>query len=205
MKGVNTPSVPSNIPSVNPIDDSLISFMQQFAPAKSAKTSADAALMKLSRVTTDNYQNSYLWENRKYLLYGSAPYNKYLNMKSIVDSYTPYKSAYDSGITQYNTSVKPTIDTYNNEVSAYKAVVDPYKDQVAAYNQERETRAADYNKYAIDPALVSKEHNASTGEQLGASDLYSDHLHTMMLDKVSAANFEPEQDQVSSMFVGGKK
>jgi hypothetical protein len=201
MEGVSVPTAPTNVPTVTPLTAEQQSQIDAWGSDFTGfATRYMNSAPKGIHYTLDSAKRALSTGGTSYAYAQNAVKNKWSAKDEIWGQYLVTQDYL--GKKNANQAIT---SAYNNEVSAYKAVVDPYKDQVAAYNQERETRAADYNKYAIDPALVSKEHNASTGEQLGASDLYSDQLHTMMLDKVSAANFEPEQDQVSSMFVGGKK
>ena len=213
MQGLTPPTAPTNAPTVNPLDESIKTLMQSFGPAKGALTGI------LNQIGTQYESN--IVNNTPYQTYSHSmrvqggslfdPYYYYVPIyvqdpavNAARTAFDPYRSTYTSKLPEYQAAA-PTIDTYNQEVAAYKGVVDPYKAEVNAYNTERESRAANYNVSSLSPNLVRKERVATEGEQLGATDLYSDQLHNLMLDKVSAANYDPAQDQVSALFAGSTK
>ena len=206
---LQAPTVPTNIPKVTPIDTNAInSFMSTFVPAKSMRTS-------LVNQMTSNFgqfdwgswldqrltgqQSPYDWD--EYPM-GSEQGRAWEALKYTVQpAYDPYRSIYNTGNPQYNNTYKPQIDTYNQEVAAYKSVVDPFKAQLDAYNTEAQRRIRDANVGLVNPSRVDKRAAETSGDILAESALYSENLHNLMIDRVSA---QPQIDEMSALFSKGK-
>lgn len=195
---LQTPTVPENIPKVNPVDtDAISGFMSTFGPAKSAREQLGAQLaaalktslpVAYTRLDTNFRPSTVRFADEQYLV-------------DIQNKYDPYRSVYNTGNTQYESTYKPQIDTYNQEVSAYKDVVDPFKAELDAYNTEATRRTGEYNTALVNPNRVDKKRSETTGDVLADSDLYSENLHNMMIDRISA---QPVIDEMSSLFSSAK-
>lgn len=221
------PKIPTaeELPKVNPIDtESVNSFMQVFGPASSARTSAiNAAVSQYgsyysgwydivngqkvyktpqevagSRVDSGYRGN----KNYTYYPYGSAVYNEGVFWNALQDAYNPYRSNYNSNINQYNTSIKPSIDTYNSEITAYNAAISEVKQDISEYQAEVTKRANEANTGLVNPNRVDKETSQKTGDILSDTELYSEGLHSMMIDRISA---QPVIDEMSALFSKGSK
>lgn len=209
---LKAPTVPENIPTVNPIDtDAINSFMQTFGPAKGTYDSTWNQVSQAvdpyrrfdSLVSQSLLAGTPVGETRDWANYnvGTTNYRRYQTLLQGINSFSPYRSTYTSGLGQYNT-YKPQIDTYNSEVSAYKSVVDPFNAELTAYNTEAQRRAGEQNTALVNPARVDKETSQTTGDRLAESQLYSEDLHNMMIDRISA---QPVMDEISSLFSRGNK
>lgn len=209
---LKAPTVPENIPTVNPIDtDAINSFMQTFGPAKGALTGIlqqSGGLYESNIINNTPYQK-YSHSIKSLVGFNSWGNPQYYNFPVYYDAAAPYRAAFDpyrstytSNVGQYDTVYKPQIDTYNSEVSAYKAVVDPFNAELNAYNTEAQRRAGEQNAALVNPNRVDKETSQTTGDRLAESQLYSEDLHNMMIDRISA---QPVMDEISSLFSRGNK
>lgn len=217
LQGLKPPTIPENLPTVNPIGDEVTAFMESFAPAKSMHDSFRQALMSAgfnSSVASADYTLSNPWKTYKSIKYALAPSKNYqlagLLRDIIIPQYGQYVSPYNTLNPQYESTYKPKIDAYNTEVESYNAVVNPLRAEVDAYNAEKDRRLTDVNAAMVNPDLVTKKSSGNIGEQLANKELYSDELHNLMLQKmaeVSATQSEvstPSGDGVSRMFSAKK-
>ena len=222
MRDLVAPTIPTNLPTVNPIDtESVNSFMSVFGPASAARDAH--AQQAVNRFGFNGYRSlingqwvtqSPIDVARGYIdarniprnytsyPYGSSYYNDGVFWDTLQRSYDPYRSVYSSNVAAYNTTYKPQIDTYNSEVSAYKAATADFNSDVEAYNAEASKRAAEANAGLVNPDRVTKQTQEATGDVLAESDLYSDDLHNMMIDRIST---QPIIDKMSTMFSSGGK
>lgn len=99
--------------------------------------------------------------------------------------------------------IKNLTSQYNTEATARANAINSYNSEVNAYNTEKNSRVAGVNALVIDPAYVTQQRAESRGQILGSTDLYSDQLHQLMLNKVGEANSDagvPAADSMSSLF-----
>lgn len=220
MRDLVAPTIPTNLPTVNPIPDreALDSFMQVFGPSKGALTSIlgqvgnqyegnvvnNTPAAKFSHSikvqTGGGYFDGFQWVPATY--YYAPVYVNDPAVDAARAAFNPYRSTYTTKLPEYNSTYKPQIDTYNSEVSAYKAATADFKSDVEAYNAEASKRAAEANVGLINPDRVNKQTQEATGDVLAESDLYSDDLHNMMIERIST---QPIIDKMSTMFSGGGK
>lgn len=194
------PKIPTaeELPKVNPIDtESVNSFMQVFGPASSARTSLAQQLASGTNTSLGVAQTR-LDTNFRPKVQG--PLDQFLI--DIQNAYDPYRSAYNSNINQYNTSIKPSIDTYNSEITAYNAATSEVKQDISEYQAEVTKRANEANTGLVNPNRVDKETSQKTGDILSDTELYSEGLHSMMIDRISA---QPVIDEMSALFSKGSK
>lgn len=194
------PKIPTaeELPKVNPIDTgSVNSFMQVFGPAKGARDSLGQQLASGTNTSLAVAQ-SRLDSNFRPKVQG--PLDQFLI--DIQNAYNPYRSNYNSNINQYNTSIKPSIDTYNSEITAYNAATSEVKQDISEYQAEVTKRANEANTGLVNPNRVDKETSQKTGDILSDTELYSEGLHSMMIDRISA---QPVIDEMSALFSKGSK
>lgn len=199
LKDLVAPTVPTNLPTVNPIDtESINSFMQMFGPASAARDRI------ASQMAADLKSSLPVAYNRLDTRFAPSSWKDWSGdyLRSVQAAYDPYRSAYSSNVAAYNTTYKPQIDTYNSEVSAYKSATADFNSDVEAYKAEASKRAAEANVGLVNPDRVTKQTQEATGDVLAESDLYSDDLHNMMIDRIST---QPIIDKMSTMFSGGGK
>lgn len=221
------PNLPTNLPEITPIDPALLSGYQSKQSALESMI-AQAIARRNQGVTNpgsyDQQRASALQEMQRGPAYYQSILDKYGSSLSNAD-YVRFQrdqaATYGSYRDQLQ-SVIPTLQTetsrYNTEVGAYKAVVDPYKDDITAYKTAAEDynrRLAEYNAQK-DPiinnaysefqksAKVSpdKRRIASTGEELGATDLYSDELHNQMLQRIAEVTLREQAAAGTSLQPG---
>jgi hypothetical protein len=132
-------------------------------------------------------------------------------------AYNSAKSAWQKALAAQNAyekdvlaPLKAPIEAYNTAVGAVKDKVDAYNADVKFYNKTRDERVSNFNAALQSKAdrLVQQRSNIETaGEQLGATSLYSDDLHNLMLSSMAAKSEEeaaPAHDNVLSLFSGVK-
>jgi len=196
LTGLQTPTVPSNIPTITPLTDEqkaqvdrwptdFTGFASAYANVKipGVSQTVDGAKKVLSSGGT-----SYAYA-AKAMKDDWAAKNQIWSQYLITEQYKAAKAANES-----------ITSAYNNQVKAYNTVLDPYRAEVDTYNKAKDERVKNYNVTAVNPDLVTKETSQTTGDRLAESDLYSENLHNMMIDRISA---QPVIDQVSSMFAKG--
>lgn len=194
LRGLVAPTIPDNLPTVNPIDDSVVDYMKQFMPAQSTRTSLVNQLVKAgipkasAEYRLDTNYTPPNWQN----------YSDTTALYQANRAYDPYRSTYNSLYPQYSAN-QSKVDTYNQEVTEYKNVVGDLNQEVTAFKTEAEKRFQDANTGLINPDRVNKQAQQSTGDVLAESDLYSDDLHNMMIDRIST---QPIIDKMSAMFSG---
>ncbi len=209
------PKIPSKeeLPKVTPVDvEGINSFMSAFAPSKAAWDSifnqlavqVDPYRRYDSTLTTALQAGKPVGDMRdwKYYTYGTTNYNRLQAFNAANQAFTPYRSTYLNGIGQYNTTYKPQIDTYNAEVSAYNAATADVRKEVDEYQAEVSRRASEANTGLVNPNRVDKETSQKTGDILADTELYSEGLHSMMIDRISA---QPVIDEMSALFSKGSK
>lgn len=198
LQGLTAPTFPENVPTVTPLTEDQLAqvnrwptdftgFATQYANMSNAAKigmTVDQAKAALSRGGT-GYDYA-LNARKKDWAAEDEIWQQYL----ITEQYKAAKAA-NEGITS----------GYNKQVADYNAVMDPYKTKLDEYKTEREERAKNYNTSALNPELVTKKHTETTGERLAESDLYSENLHSLMIDRISN---QPMMDEVSSLFSGAK-
>jgi len=209
------PKIPSKeeLPKVTPVDtEGINSFMSAFGPSKGTLDSLVSGLMSAykmhpgyestvrdSIVAGTPVRDARDW---KYYTYGTSFYNANQSLKQAISTFNPYRSTYSSGIGQYNTTYKPQIDTYNAEVSAYNAATADVRKEVDEYQAEVSRRTSEANTGLVNPNRVDKETSQKTGDILADTELYSEGLHSMMIDRISA---QPVIDEMSALFSKGSK
>lgn len=200
MKGISAPVLPSNIPTVTPLSEADKARVDSFSGLAATLAQQATAARPYGQWLGDADS---IRRGSAYLEGVAAGWYKVGARKEAADART-YKSYADQYAAE-KAYLESMTSGYNNQVKAYNAVVDPYKTEVDKYNQERQVRAGNYNTVAINPELVTKQTQESTGDVLAESDLYSDDLHNMMIERIST---QPILDKVAAMFSpqsGGSK
>lgn len=87
-------------------------------------------------------------------------------------------------------ALQSKVDEYNSQIRANETAVSSYNKQVAAFNKEKNSRLDSVYAALVDPTLISGETSATSGQRLGATELYSDDLHRLMLERVGQRNAE---------------
>lgn len=205
IQGLQAPTVPTNVPTVNPLDAATKQLVANFPASRQSTASQIASILGLgfgasARDTALAY-NALIDPAYSTRLFNAPSYLPNVQKQAMSTAGSIAQSFYSN----YANNIKAPTDKYNAEVAAYNAVVDPYKKQVADYNAEVQRRASNVNEGLINPDRVTKQAQESTGDVLAESDLYSDDLHNMMIDRIST---QPIIDKMSAMFSpqsGGSK
>lgn len=193
LAGLSAPAVPTNIPEVTPLSDTTKADAEGFTSLRQSTAQNIRNILNagdLASITNYLMDPSY-----------SARLRASIGQGGNAAKYTAAANAAEGFYSHYMNDIKAPINTYNQQVSAYNAVVDPYKAEYDKYAAEREARVKDYNKSMVNPDLVDKQATETTGDVLAESDLYSQNLHNLMLDRISA---QPQIDEMSALFAKGK-
>lgn len=107
---------------------------------------------------------------------------------------------------EYDKAYAPIYE-YNNLAKINQAEIDRYNKEVGVYNTEQGKRVNSFSnslQNSAESLVMQRPNQQNTGEALAESDLYSDELYGMMLQRVGQANAEPVDDSVSSLYSASK-
>lgn len=187
LTGLQPPTLPENIPQVTPLSDTTKQYFSGIQDLIGSTAQTVSSQMSnhppASMLVSGNNLFDYDWPRSLRFMGEAAAAN------TVETFQTGYKAKKAEG------------DVYNQQAQAYRAATDPYRAELAKYETAREERVKNYNTSALNPDLVQKRRSETTGDVLAESDLYSENLHNMMIDRISA---QPVIDEMSSLFSSAK-
>lgn len=190
LEGLSAPEAPTNVPTVTPLSDAAKNAVEGFSGYRSSTAQNIRNIFGAGEVPS--ITNSLLDPGYAERLRTSARIDK-----TYRDRYNQAADIASNFYSYYQNQIKAPTDTYNAQVRAYNAVLDPYKQELADYKTAREERVKNYNASSIDPAYVDKQTSRTQGDILADTQLYSENLHNLMIDRIST---QPVIDEVSSLF-----
>lgn len=196
MEGVTAPKQ-AEIKQQTPLSEDVIAAYEKVAaPYNQAKAQAEALNKQYRAIAS---------QMRKLQVGSSAYVQASLAAQGAKSRYQDALAIQNKLQSAYDKAYAPIYE-YNNLAKINKAEVDRYNKEAAAYNKEQEKRVTGFTNDLQSRAgeFIQQDPNQqTTGDVLAESDLYSDELYGMMLKKVGAANAEPIEDQVSSLYNPG--
>lgn len=232
LKAPTTPTAPTNLPTVTPVDPTIGSRVSALQAQLNAIVAAQIASRARGITNPGSYAEQKAYALRDLnrdpaSIIKIAEYNEKSGGKKLAEQQRaeaayiqnfqslkasalaaqndPSIAKHNSSVTAYNAAIAPfkaEADKYKKDATAYNAQIDVYKKGIDTYNKTREGYTNQFQADQQKNAVVNKQSVQAEGEQLAATDLYSDSLHQQMIEKVGAANAEPTEDIMTTLYSG---